>query len=130
VIEIIRRPDLPPEPLVPGLRYIRRLRRAPHLHQEHRRVAYQTFALDLQRGQGVPSGQGRDPVVTLRLSRDGGRTWGEPVSMHAGRLGAYTTRVRARRLGQARDAVFEVTVSDPVAWSLVQAWLALEPGTS
>jgi hypothetical protein len=120
----------PPDPPTPGLRYIRRLRRAPHVQQEHHRIAYAKFALDLQRGIGLPTGQGSDPVVTVRLSRDGGKTWGEPVAMRAGKLGAYTTRVVARRLGQARDAVFEVTVSDPVAWALVQAWLELEPGTS
>jgi hypothetical protein len=120
-------PPEPTEPLIPGLRYIRRLRRAPHVQQAHHRIAYASFALDLQRGVGLASGQGADPLVTLRVSRDGGRTFGEPVIMRAGRLGAYTTRVRARRLGQARDAVFEVTVSDPVAWALVQAWLDLEP---
>ena len=48
--------------------------------------------------------------------------------MAAGALGAYQARVMARRLGQARDTVFEVMVSDPVAWSLVGAWLDLEPG--
>jgi hypothetical protein len=123
-------PAVPGEPLIPGLRYIRRLRRAPHVQQAHRRIAYARFALDLQRGVGLPTGQGADPLVTVRLSRDGGKTWGAPVPMRAGKLGAYTTRVVARRLGQARDAVFEVTVSDPVAWALVQAWLDLEPGTS
>jgi hypothetical protein len=111
-------------------REIRRLRRAPHVANENKRVFYRTFKLDLQRGMGLATGQGSDPVVTMRLSRDGGRTWGEAAPMHAGRLGAYTTRVLARRLGQARDAVFEVTVSDPVAWALVQAWLDVEPGTS
>jgi hypothetical protein len=111
-------------------RYIRRLRRAPHLAQENTRVFYRRFELDLERGVGLATGQGSDPTVMLRLSRDGGHTWGEPLTMSAGTLGAYTTRVIARRLGQARDTVFEVTVSDPVAWSLVNAWLDLEPGTS
>jgi hypothetical protein len=50
--------------------------------------------------------------------------------MSAGQIGVYTQRVIARRLGAARDTVFEVTVSDPVAWSLVNAWLDLEAGTS
>lgn len=109
-------------------RYIRRLRRAPHVAQEHTRVFYKKFELDLERGVGLPSGQGSDPLIALRVSRDGGHTWSEPVEMHAGAIGAYSQRVIARRLGHARDAVFEVTVSDPVAWSLVQAWLDLEPG--
>lgn len=111
-------------------RIIRRLRRAPHLTQENLRLFYRKFELDLERGVGLASGQGEDPLVMLRLSRDGGHTWGEPLTMSAGRLGVYTQRVIARRLGQARDLVFEVTVSDPVAWSLVNAWLDLDAGTS
>jgi hypothetical protein len=91
-------------------------------------VFYKTFELDLERGVGLASGQGTDPQLMLRLSRDGGHTWGEPLLMSPGAMGAYTQRVIARRLGHARDTVFEVTVSDPVAWSLVQAWLDLEPG--
>lgn len=115
---------------MPAVRYIRRLRRAPHVAQEDTRVYYRQFELDLERGVGLATGQGSDPSITLRLSRDGGETWGEPVALAAGRQGDYTARAIARRLGQARDTVFEVTVSDPVAWSLVGAWLDLEPGTS
>jgi len=92
------------------------------------RLFMRKFELDLERGQGLATGQGSDPIVLLRLSRDGGQTWGEEIRMSAGAMGAYTTRVLARRLGQARDTVFEVTVSDPIAWSLVGAWLDLEPG--
>jgi hypothetical protein len=111
-------------------RPIRRLRRAPHVAQEETRVYYRSFELDLERGVGMATGAGADPQIMLRLSRDGGETWGAPVSMAAGRQGEYQTRAIARRLGQARDTVFEVTVSDPVSWALVQAWLELEPGTS
>jgi hypothetical protein len=112
-------------------RLIRRLRRAPHVAtpDAHRRVCYRRFALDLERGVGLVDGQGVDPTVMLRVSRDGGHTWSEPWLMPAGRLGEYSRRVLARRLGQARDAVFEVTVSDPVAWSLINAWIDLEAGT-
>lgn len=110
-------------------RIIRRLRRTPHVNNDNKRVFYRTFELDLERGVGLATGQGSDPLVMLRLSRDGGHTWGEPMTMSAGQLGVYTQRVIARRLGQARDCVFEVTVSDPVAWSLVNAWLELEAGT-
>ena len=111
-------------------RYIRRLRRAPHVNNDNTRVFLRRFELDLERGQGLATGQGSDPMVLLRLSRDGGQTWGEEIRMAAGALGAYTQRVLARRLGHARDTVFEVTVSDPIAWSLVGAWLDVEGGTS
>lgn len=111
-------------------RAIRRLRRAPHVSTEDRRLYVRAFELDLERGLGLATGQGSDPLVLLRVSRDGGETWSEPVAMGAGRMGAFTARAIARRLGHGRDLVFEVTVSDPVAWSLVQAWLELEPGSA
>jgi hypothetical protein len=111
-------------------RPIRRLRRAPHVANENSRVFYRKFELDLERGVGLATGQGETPLVMLRCSRDGGHTWGESIEMSAGALGVYTQRVIARRLGHARDMVFEITVSDPVQWSIVQAWLDLEPGTS
>jgi len=111
-------------------RYIRRLRRAPHVNNENLRVFYRRFELDLERGQALASGQGSEPYVLLRLSRDGGQTWGEELRMAAGKLGEYQARVMARRLGHARDCVFEITVSDPVAWSIVGAYLDLEPGTT
>lgn len=107
---------------------IRRLRRAPHLSNENRRVFYRTFELDLKRGIGTPRPPGDDPQVLLRMSRDGGRTWGEEIRLPAGKIGEYTRRARAARLGPARMAVFEVVVSDPVPWALVGAWLELESG--
>ena len=100
------------------------------MNNDNTRVFVRRFELDLARGQGLPSGQGADPMVLLRISRDGGQTWGEEQRMAAGKLGGYTQRVIARRLGVARDCVFEVVVSDPIAWSLVQAFLDLEPGTN
>ena len=137
--DIWEEPEPEPEPEPPGTvtpsyhldaRYIRRLRRAPHLTNENLRVFYRRFELDLERGQALASGQGSAPVVLLRISRDGGQTWGEEQRLSVQGLGHYTARVISRRLGHGRDLVFEVVVSDPIAWSLVGAWLDLEPGTS
>src|SRR4030095_16074445 len=63
------------------VRYIRRLRRAPHVTHENTRGVVRRFELDLERGQGLATGQGSDPIVLLRLSRDGGQTWGEEIQM-------------------------------------------------
>jgi hypothetical protein len=123
-------PPFEPPDTVTQAHPIRRLRRAPHVAQEDTRVFYRAFELDLERGIGLATGQGSDPLVMLRLSRDGGHTWGEPLLLEAGRMGDYTRRLLARRLGHGRDVVFEITVSDPVAWSIVGAWLELDAGTS
>jgi hypothetical protein len=91
---------------------------------------YSQFQLDLETGIGLVSGQGSDPQVMLRWSDDGGHTWTNESWVSAGRLGQYTRRAVWRRLGRSRDRIFEVVVSDPVAWNLLAAYLQLEPGTS
>lgn len=109
-------------------RIIRRLRRAPHITQEDKRIFISQFQLILEPGVGNRSEPGLDPQVMLRVSHDAGHTWEPEQQMSAGELGHYRKRVIARQLGQARDLVFEVTVSDPVAWNLVEAFLDVEPG--
>ena len=107
---------------------IRRLRRAPHLNNENKRVFYPGIELDFQRGIGVPNlDPGENPVFMFRVSRDGGRTWSSYMKMSAGELGHYRTRAVLKRLGYARDAVFEVTVSDPCNFTLTNAWLTPDP---
>ena len=72
---------------------------------------------------------GGDPQVMLRLSNDGGKTWISEVWRSAGKVGEYLRRVRWNRLGVARRRVFEVSVTDPIPWRLVGAYLESEPGT-
>lgn len=100
---------------------IRRVRRSPHLSNEQKRIFYPGLEIDLQRGIGNVAAPGVNPQVMLRISRDGGETWGPETWMSAGRLGEYTKRVLARNLGYGRDVVFEVIVSDPNNWNLIAA---------
>ncbi len=103
---------------------IRRVRRAPALQAENRRIFYSKFELDLEPGLGLTSGQGEDPQVMLRTSNDGGKTWGSEVWRGAGKLGEYEKRVRWLRLGSGRRRVFEVAVTDPIPWRLTGAYLS------
>lgn len=109
---------------------IRRVRRAPHQAALGQRLYINRFTLDLQPGVGAVVGQGQDPQVLLRWSRNGGSTWTQWVSMSAGKLGEYYKRVYMTRIGQARDWVFEISVSDPVAWQIMAAILDAEPGSN
>jgi hypothetical protein len=105
-------------------RVIRRMRRSPAIVREHLRTFFDKLEILLEAGLGTSTGQGADPTVMLRLSNDGGRTWGNERTASAGRMGAYTARVLWWRLGMARDRVFEVTVSDPIVnWRLIAAYL-------
>ncbi len=70
------------------------------------------------------------PTVMLRLSKDGGKTWGNELDMSAGAIGAYSTRVFANRLGRGRNWVAEITVSDPVDWQMLSCLIDYEEGLS
>jgi PKD repeat protein len=68
-----------------------------------------------------------DPVVMLRLSNDGGKTWISEQMRSAGKYGEYWRRVRWNRLGMARRRVFEVSVADPIPWRVTGAYLVTSP---
>lgn len=75
----------------------------------------------IESGVGLQTGQGSDPVMMLRWSKDGGHTWSALRSMSMGRVGNFRARARAGRLGKARDWVFEVSISDPVKRVILSA---------
>lgn len=127
---ITRMASVPPASYTTETWIPRRQRRAPHLSREQLWNFYSQFQLDLEAGVGLTTGQGSDPQIMLRWSDDGGHTWSDEHWVSAGDRGHYKHRAIWRRLGRSRDRVFEVTVSDPVAWNLLQAFLQVEPGTS
>lgn len=104
-------------------REIRRLRRAPALVKELKRIFYPAFELDLEPGLGNTVAPGNNPQVMLRQSNDGGKTWGNERVRGAGMTGQYGRRVRWNRCGAARRRVFEVSVTDPIPWRLTAAYL-------
>lgn len=72
---------------------------------------------------------GRDPMINLRWSNDGGHTWSNEYSVGAGKAGEFTKRVMFRRLGRSRNRTFEISVSDPIPWRIVSDDLQVQPGT-
>jgi hypothetical protein len=55
-----------------------------------------------------------DPKISLTISRDGGHTWGSSMPVSMGKMGEFTRRAEWRRLGQARDWVFKLRITDAV----------------
>jgi hypothetical protein len=99
---------------------IRRLRRTPGLTDEHRRIAIDQF--EILADVGI-AGQGLTPEVMLRVSRDGGRTFGNERRCGSGRVGEYLRRIFWNKLGSLTDAVLEVTWSDAVPVRVVDAFV-------
>lgn len=101
----------------------------PAIHSDRKRVFISRFELDLEQGVGTSIGQGSDPQIMLDWSDDGGRIFTNPQLWHGmGALGAYKTRVFWRRLGQSRNRVFRVRVSDPVRRTIIAAHADLAVG--
>jgi hypothetical protein len=62
-----------------------------------------------------------NPQAMLRWSNDGGSTWSKEYWQEIGQQGKYKNRAMWRRLGMARDRVFEVVVTDPVKAVIISA---------
>lgn len=69
-------------------------------------------------GSGTPVA-GEVPRVMMRISRDGGQTWGPERWVSAGERGKWMTRVRWLRNGRYRNAVVQLVVDAPVDWQLL-----------
>jgi hypothetical protein len=74
---------------------------------------------------GLQTGQGENPQAILRWSNDGATTFGTEHWASIGKAGRYKNRAMWRRLGEARDRVFEVRVTDPVYRDVVGASLEM-----
>jgi len=117
---------------------IRRLRRAPHLVTDFQRQYFDELQIQFQPGVGttgvsLPISTGSVttyPQAMLRWSNDGGSTWSREYWVTIGQEGKYKNRAIWRRLGWARDRVFEVSVTDPVFAVIVSSNLKASEGES
>lgn len=102
---------------------LRWLRRSPHITADRQWLLFDRFELLVESGVGLVSGQGSDPLVSMRYSDDGGRTWSSERLRSMGTQGAYQQTLEWRRLGRSRQRVFEVSGSDPVKTTLIDAFV-------
>lgn len=104
---------------------LRCIRRTPHLwlKQTRRRMFFSSLQVEFTPGVGLQVGQGSNPQAMLRYSDDGGFTWSNEYWVSIGKVGATKNRAIWRKLGQARDRVWEVNFTDPVARDVVGATL-------
>ena len=77
--------------------------------------------VDFETGTALTTGQGDDPQAMLRVSRDGGHTYGSTRTASIGKKGEYNRRVRWNRLGCSRKFVLELSVADPVNRTIIGA---------
>jgi len=116
---------------------IRRLRRCPHLTTDLQRQYFDELQIQFQPGVGLEGITdpplnaetiGANPQAMLRWSSDGGSTWSNEHWSQIGKVGRYNNRIIWRRLGWARDRIYEVVVTDPINAVIVSANLKASAG--
>jgi hypothetical protein len=98
---------------------IKRVRAWPHVMNDQKRLVHSQFAAALQPGALNPDG------VSLRWSDDGGQTFGTPLMQTTNN--ASNGQYSWRRLGMARDRVYELSWTAAGETALNGAWLEAEP---
>ena len=93
-------------------------RRTQVIHKDRQRLRVERIELDVEAGVGVSVGQGSDPKIMMRYSKDGGHTWSNEQWRDLGAMGKYGQRVYWTTLGIGRQWVFEFTVTDPIRFSM------------
>ncbi len=110
----------------------RRMRRFLIPTEDEFRVFISRLEIDMETGVGISGAEvvGSAPQIMLRWSDDGGMTWGNEHWVSAGRIGRFSMRVIFNRLGWSYNRVYELVVTDPVAWRFVDAYIQMTKGRS
>ena len=110
---------------------IRRLRIPPPLAKQNKLLFVSRLEVVIQPGIGLdgdPAAQGANPLMMLRYSGDGGRTWSNEMTAGAGLIGNAEAQVVYDQLGSGRAWVPEISVTDPVNWVIVSAQVEMQAG--
>lgn len=105
---------------------------ATYLGDTYTITANETFSIEPEKTyilgtlQPVKTTTTNNPQAMLRWSNDGGSTWSNEYWTSVGQMGKYKNRAIWRRLGMARDRIFEVSVTDPVNFVIISANLKVQ----
>lgn len=94
-----------------------------HLSDSGKRIRYNSLDIGFEAGVGLQTGQGSNPLATLRLSKDGARTWSDAYTATIGAVGQYQQKIEFRRLGITEQMTFEIEITDPVKVAIIGSYL-------
>lgn len=101
---------------------MRMLADSPPIHKDRMRVFMDRLELDMEAGTGDATGQGADPLIVLRYSKDGGKTWSNiQPNRYIGKVGEFLVRQRWLNMGVAYQWCFRIVISDPVKRVVIAA---------
>jgi hypothetical protein len=72
-------------------------------------------------GNGLTTGQGSNPLVSMSISRNGGRTFGNPLERSAGMIGEYNQRIIWNQCGRvARETCMKFELAGAIPWAITK----------
>lgn len=86
----------------------------PTVYQSQDILAVQNFSVEFEPNIGTESGEGLDPEVKIRVSKDGGFTWSDWYTRSLANLGEYNKAVTVTRFGSGKKFTMQMQLSDPV----------------
>jgi hypothetical protein len=104
-------------------KWLRSWRALPEGQGPKKTLFADALKIDCEVGSGLVTGQGSDPKLMLRISRDGGKTYGNEMTRSMGKMGEYSREVTFGPLSSAADPIYELSGTDPVKIALVSAHL-------
>jgi hypothetical protein len=97
-----------------GAEELRRSVQSTTVEEEGAFIPHRELRLIFDMGRGLESGQGVDPLVTVRYSDDGGMKWSNDRQIPIGKIGEHERRATLFRLGASRQRIYETVLTDPV----------------
>lgn len=109
---------------------IKRTRTTKAIKSEGKNIFHHRLEVFFEPGTGLVSGQGSDPQAMLRYSDDACETWSHEIWRSTGKIGEYKNQIVWDRLGASRYRNYQLSVTDPVKWAIINANLDTEVGIS
>lgn len=101
-----------------------------HIESDGRYLSMYNMQIMVNTGQALSTGQGSDPQLMMRLSRDYGNNWGIVNFLPVGGIGDYNKMCLYTRAGASRQFTIELTATDPIPWDIVGMRAEIETGQS
>jgi len=102
--------------------------RGRHIANQKKKVRFTRLELGFE--PATITDQTANPVAGLRVSKDGGHSYGTQTFAKLGKVGEYLRRCIWRQLGAGRDMVPEIIIAEPIKKVITECTLIIEDGQS
>lgn len=107
---------------------IERIAITPPLFNDGNRFFLYAVEMDMETGVGTLTGQGANPMTSLRLSDDGAHTWSDWINEPIGMMGHYKALVRWTGMGHGYNKTLMFRITDPIKVAISGIYAIIKAG--